>query len=405
MTPSARMLLTRQPIFDAQQKVVAYELLCKTESMQQLVSADKDSLSSVAVLEAYTSISDHGEVKRVPAFIALSLALLEKTGLPNLPKKQVVLEFSLRNAEPKSALKILLPLINEGYRVALTDADDAIHFATLLKLAYIIKVNVTDKSAHEILSLRKLMSEWKRPLMATGINDYETLEHCIEYKFSLFQGNFLSKPRAIPGQKVKANEVVIIQLLQILNDPKATPEKVEKLILQDPVLTYKLLRIVNSAAYALVREVESVAQAVVLLGLEQVRKWATVISLDSHSGKPEELTRTLLTRAHMCELIAIRLKRPQSALFFMAGMMSGIHLLLDIPQEELLEQLPLADDIKSAIADYSGTLGDILLQVMSYENGEWDKLPSDFNGELYEQAYREGLRLTQESMQALYESN
>ena len=404
MSNTAQILLTRQPIFDAHQKVVAYELLCQSESVHQLVSADDDSLSSVAVLDAYTSISDHGEVKRVPAFISLSFALLEKTGLPGLPKKQVILEFSLKNIDPKTALKSLVPLINEGYRVAVSNISAPAAYASLLKLVYIVKVSVEDMAAAEILALRKSMAEWKRPLMATGINDYDTFEHCIDCKFSLFQGNFLSKPRTIAGQKVKANEVVIIQLLQILNDPKATPEKIEKLILQDPVLTYKLLRIVNSAAFALVREVESVAQAVVLLGLEQVRKWATVISLDSHTGKPEELIRNILSRAHMCEVIALKQKRQPASSFFMVGMMSGIHLLLDIPQDELLVQLPLAEEIKQAIADFSGPFGGILSQVMYYEAGEWDKLPDDFDGELYENAFREGLRLTRESMQALYES-
>lgn len=398
------MLLTRQPIFDAHQKVVAYELLCQSDSVHQLVSDDQDSLSSVAVLDAYTSISDHGQVKHVPAFIALSFALLAKTGLPGLPKKKVILEFNLRGADPKAALKALVPLINDGYRVALSQIENPDSFASLLKLVYLLKVSVANKSAEEILALRKSMSHWKRPLMATDINDYDTLEHCVESKFSLFQGNFLSQPRAIAGQKVKANEVVLIQLLQMLNDPKGTPEKIEKLILQDPVLTYKLLRIVNSAAYALVREVESVAQAVVLLGLEQVRKWATVISLDSHTGKPEELTRNLLTRAHMCELIAIKQKRHPASSYFMAGMMSGIHLLLDIQQDELLVQLPLAEDIKQAISEYSGPVGETLSQVMYYETGEWDKLPGNFDGELYEYAFREGLRLTRESMQALYET-
>ena len=404
MSNSAQILISRQPIFDAHQKVVAYELLCQSESVTQLVSADEDSLSSVAVLDAYTSISDRGEVKRVPAFISLSFALLHRTGLPGLPKKQVILEFSLKGIDAKEALKSLIPLINDGYRIAISDLDDPTPYASLIKLVYLIKVDVSQKSKAEILAIRKKMAEWKRPLMVTGIDDYDTLEHCVACKFSLFQGNFLSKPRTIEGQKVKANEVVLIQLLQALNDPKATPEIIEKLILQDPILTYKLLRIVNSAAYALVREVESVAQAVVLLGLEQVRKWATVISLDSHTGKPEELTRNLLTRAHMCELIAIKLKRQPASSFFMAGMMSGIHLLLDIPQDELLVQLPLADDLKQAIAEYKGPYGDVLSQVMYYEGGEWDRLPSDFDGELYENAYREGLRLTRESMQALYDA-
>lgn len=404
MGTQAQILLTRQPIFDAHQKVVAYELLCQSESMHQLVSAEDDSLSSAAVLDAYTSISDQGEVKRVPAFISLSFALLKQTGLPGLPKKQVILEFSLKGADPKEALRNLLPLINEGYRVSVSGVNDPQAFASLLKLVYLIKVSVDNKTPDEIQALRQELAPWKRPLMATHISDYETLELCVSNKFSLFQGNFLSKPRAIAGQKVKANQVVLIQLLQILGDPKATPEKIEKLILQDPVLTYKLLRIVNSAAYALVREVESVAQAVVLLGLEQVRKWATVISLDAHTGKPEELTRNLLTRAHMCELIAIQQKRQPASSYFMVGMMSGIHLLLDIQQDELLEQLPLADDIKEAISQNSGPLGDVLAQVLSYESGEWDKLPADFDGELYENAYRGGLKLTKDSMQALYDT-
>lgn len=402
MSNSAQMLLTRQPIFDAQQKVVAYELLCQRESVDRLICEGDDSLSSVAVLDAYTSLSDHGEVKHVPAFIALSFALLAKTGLPGLPKKRTILEFSLRDTDPKSALRALIPLINEGYRIALNHVEDPAKHLSLLKLAYVIKVSVKDKSVDALNTLRKEFSQSKRPLMAIDIDNYQILEHCIECKFSLFQGNFLSKPRAIKGQKVKANEVVLIQLLQLLNDPKGTPEKIEKLILQDPILTYKLLRIVNSAAYALIREVESIAQAVVLLGLEQVRKWATVIALDSHTGKPEEITRNLLTRAHMCELIAIQQKRQSTSAYFMAGMMSGIHSLLDIEQDELLLQLPLADDVKLAIAEFTGPLGEILSNVLHYENGEWDQLPNDFDGELYESAYREGLRLTQESMQALY---
>lgn len=404
MGSQAQLLITRQPIYDVHQKVVAYELLCQSDSVQQLVCNDMERHSSAAVLDAYTSISDGGEVKRVPAFISLSFALLKQTSLPGLAKKQVVLEFSLKDADPKDALRSLLPLINEGYRVSVSDVGDPHAFSSLLKLVYLIKVSVDGKTATEIQTVRQQLDQWKRPLMATNISDYETLEHCISSKFSLFQGNFLSKPRAMAGQKVKANQVVLIRLLQILNDPKATPEKIEKLILQDPVLTYKLLRIVNSAAYSLVREVESVAQAVVLLGLEQVKKWVAVISLDAHNGKPEELTRNLLARAHMCELIAIKLKRQPASAYFMVGMMSGIHLLLDIQPQELLEQLPLADDIKLAISENKGPLGKLLSNVICYEKGEWDRLPADFDGDLYESAYREGLQLTKESMQSLYDS-
>ncbi|KAA0875378.1 EAL and HDOD domain-containing protein [Nitrincola tapanii] len=405
MSPSSHILLARQPIFDQHQKVIAYALLSSDADVSRLVapSPDEDSLSSAMLLDAYTSISDQGEVKKVAAFLPISLSLLLKTGLPSLPKKQVVLDISLRGFDLNSAGKILVPLIKEGYRLCLSDIPDPQLFAPLLKHAYILKVAVRGLNNQEILEASRPYWEFKRPMLASGIDDYAALETCIEQHFRLFQGNFLSQPRAIKGQKAKANQLIMLQLIQSLHDPNVSPETLEKLIIQDPVLTYKLLRIVNSAAYALVREIESIAQAVVLLGLEQVRKWATVISLDAQSGKPEELTRTLLTRGHMCELIAQKQRRPNAAAYFMAGMMSGIHLLLDLDKDSMLEQLPLAEDIIQALAEGTGPMGELLTQVMAYESGDWDLLPTDFNAALFEQTYRESLKWTQESMQALNE--
>jgi len=192
-------------------------------------------------------------------------------------------------------------------------------------------------------------------------------------------------------------------LIQELQKTDTTPEKLEDLIIRDPILTYKLLRIVNSATYSLVRQVESVAEAVVLLGTEQVRKWATLIALSANNDKPEELTRILLTRGHMCEMIAETEKKPNPSSFFMVGMMSGLHAMLDIDQATLLQQLPLAEDIQTALTSGEGAMGTILHQVIAYEAGDWDMLPSNFDISLYEAAYRHSLKWTKETMQAMYE--
>ena len=140
-----------------------------------------------------------------------------------------------------------------------------------------------------------------------------------------------------------------------------------------------------------------------LLGLEQVKKWATLIAMSSNQDKPEELSRSLLVRGRMCEEIAQAQKLSNYGSYFMAGMMSGLLALLDIERDTMLEQVPLGDDIKNAVSLGQGEIGQVLRNVVNYENGDWDLLPMDLDGTLYDKAYRASLEWTQESMQAMYE--
>uniref|UniRef100_UPI0035138B1E EAL and HDOD domain-containing protein n=1 Tax=Pontibacterium sp. TaxID=2036026 RepID=UPI0035138B1E len=224
---------------------------------------------------------------------------------------------------------------------------------------------------------------------------------CSQMGFKLFQGHFLSLPKLVKGKKLESNAATLMQLMQAINQPDVTPEDLEKLIIQDPVLTFKMLRIVNSAAYSLVRKVESITDAVVLLGMEQIRRWVTLISMTSHDDKPEELCRMLLIRGAMCEALARATDQRNAGSYFMAGMMSGLHALLGIDQASLLEQVPLADDIQDAVRDYAGPIGETLKAVIAYESGNWNELPLDMDIDLYESAYRHSLQWTQDAMQAI----
>lgn len=401
----SQAMLARQPIFDHQQRVIAYEVLYGADHhLDAMAQANPEAeSSSELLLHAYTSISDQGEVKRVPAFIQVSPRMILEGSVPALPAKQIVL--CIRLTEPKNMelLKAIHQMVKDGYRFALTDFEFSPDYDTALKLAKIVKVDVADKTTEQLVELAGQLAPYKTTLMASNISQFDTLESCIESGYKLFQGSFLSKPKAVKGRNVNANQIAMMQLIQELQKPNTTPEKLEDLIIRDPILTYKLLRIVNSAAYSLVRQVESVAEAVVLLGMEQVRKWASLIAMSANSDKPEELTRILLTRGHMCEMIAETQKMPNPSSFFMVGMMSGLHAMLDIDQATLLEQLPLGEDTKAALAKGEGPMGILLNQVLAYENGDWDLLPSDFDISLYEAAYRHSLKWTKDAMQAMYE--
>ncbi|MEM5537183.1 HDOD domain-containing protein [Neptuniibacter pectenicola] len=400
---NSQVLMARQPIFDRNQKVIAYELLYRTEDAQGHALFANSEATSEVILNAYTSISDAGEVKRVPAFINLTRDILVEQRLPEVSKKYIVLEI-LENIEPdEEVVSAVQKLHSEGYRIAMDDFVYAPKYDGLLKLAHIVKIDIDALSMDEVRQQVNELKRHKVTLLAEKIETHEQLESCIELGFKLFQGHFLSKPKVVKGKKIQGSQVALMQLIQELQSTKATPERLEELIIRDPALTYKLLRIVNSAGYSLVRQVESIAEAIVLLGLEQVKKWATLIAMSSNQDKPEELSRSLLIRGRMCEEVARAAKLTNHGSYFMAGMMSGLHAMLDIERETMLEQVPLGDDIKEAVSLGQGPIGQVLRNVVNYENGDWDLLPSDLDGNIYDKAYRTSLEWTQESMQAMYE--
>lgn len=397
--------MARQPIFDRNQRVVAYELLYRDDNDTESALFCNSGATSEVILSSYTSISDQGELRRVPAFINLTRELLVSEDFPDLPKKNIVFEILEDIKVDREVVTAVHRLVKAGYRIALDDFIFKPEYSPLLKLAHIVKVDVKGMTYDQIREQVELISPYKVTLLAEKIETVEVLEECNKLGFKLFQGHFLSKPKIVEGKKIEPNQIALMQLVQELQNPNTTPETLEHLIVRDPVLTYKLLRIVNSAAYSLVRKVESLTEAIVMLGMAQIRKWATLIAMSNHSGKPEEISRSLLVRGRMCEEIAIARRQRNTGSYFMTGMMSNLHLLLDISQDVMLKEVPLGNDIERAILYGEGDLGETLVNVVNYEAGDWDLLPMDFDGNLYEQCYRQALEWSKEAMQALNESD
>jgi len=398
---NAQVLLVRQPIFDHEQRVIGYELLGSGAATDLNLMAADD--SGELILSIYTTLSEKGEEKRVPGFVTIPESMILTDQLPQLPARQVVMQIHSNEVTRTQLESKLKSLVADGYRIAIQVDKLTKSMVPLLNIVQIARVDVSTKTTEDIARWVKVLRQHKVAVMAVNIASMEQLGECIEAGCKLFEGSFLSKPKAVKGRRINANEVALVQLIQSLQKPKVTPEEIEQLVMRDPVLTYKLLRIVNSAAYSLVRKVESIAEAVVMLGMEQVKKWATLIAATSHNEKPEELSRALLIRGRMCELIAEGMKYPNPSGFFMAGMMSGFHLMLDISPEELMDQIPLGEDIQLAIRDRAGLMGATIDHAIAYESGDWDKLPSNFDSTLFEAAYRQSLQWTKESMLAMHE--
>ena len=205
-------------------------------------------------------------------------------------------------------------------------------------------------------------------LLAEKVETHETMELCGDLGFELFQGFFFCRPRTVGGRGIPAGRLARLQLLASLNDPEIELDELARIVECDVGLSYRLLRYVNSTYVGLAKPVDSIRKALVLLGVDTLRAWASLFVLAEMSESPLELRATAMARARMCERLAPRLGLDQSTAFT-AGLFTAIDALMDETMERVLEQLPLSDVVTSALLRRDGNLGGLLERVLAYETG------------------------------------
>ena len=402
-TIKKEILMARQPIFNNKLETVAYELLYRSNNADnQAVFNFSGSLATLNVLlNSYTSVYQNNQLKRMPAFLNVTYDLLVNDTLPNLPTNQIVLEILEDIEVDQRLIESIKSLRKKGYKIALDDFIYDDKYIPLLEMAQIIKVDVLGMSFAQVSAQVEKLKPYKVTLLAEKIETHDMYQHCKDLGFKLFQGYFLSTPEMVEGSKVKPTQAKLLTIVQALQDPNVSSSELEKLIIQDPVFTYKLLRIVNSSANNLVREIDSVLEAINILGIAEMKKWALIIAMLSNQGKPEELPRQLLIRGHMCETVASVSGIKDTSGYMIAGMMSGVNALLDIGLKELLEQIPLTQEIKTAIIDGEGIMGEILHNTIHFAHGNWQQMNSDISSQIYDDAYLQSLNWARQSMDCI----
>lgn len=365
----------RQPIFDRNLEVYAYELLFRGGNLNQATQAnvpfDGDRATSQVIVNAFIEIGLERIVGNQPAFINLTRSFVTApTPLP-FPQDRVVLEI-LEDIEPDAeVLAGLRALAGQGYQVALDDFVFKEDRRALLELAHIVKIDLLAVPREEIQAQVALLRRHDVKLIAEKVETREDFEQCRDLGFDYFQGYFLSRPNIVQGRQLPPNRLAVLQLLARLQDPQAGPGDIERLVAQDVALSYKLLRYINSAFFALPKKIESIRQAVVYLGTRAIRTWVSLLVVAGLDDKPAALVNQAMQRARMCELLAQRARCPQPEAFFTVGLFSLLEALIDAPLETILDSLPFTDDIRNALLRQEGLYGEALTCAIAYEHGRF----------------------------------
>ena len=398
-----QILMARQPIVNDKKQTIAYELLYRSStSGNQAIFGFSGSIATIhVVLNSFTSIYKKNKLTQMPAFINLTASLLINGTLPELPANRVVLEILEDVEVTQELIDAVKDLHSKGFRIALDDFVYDDKYIPLLKFAKIVKIDVMNISFEQISEQVARLEPYGLALLAEKVETYEIFEFCKSLGFKFFQGYFFSKPEVIAGIKVEPSTIHLLKIVIELEKPDVKTSKLAALILQDPVFTFKMLRIVNSSANQLVRKIHSIEEVINLLGITEIKKWVLIIVMTSSPDKSDEISRQLLVRGRMCEKIAIANGKDNSASYMIAGMLSGLDSILDIEIDDVLAQIPLSDDIKSAISKGQGDIGKVLYNTISFSKGEWADVSLDIDTIIYNDAYLESVKWANDTLMVI----
>jgi len=355
--PSQERLLaviSRRPILDRTLRTVGFELVFQ---------------DGAAGTERWQGELHH---THHPAYLSVtSEYLIEKEPLP-LDPAGVVLELAAGAVVDGRLLERLAALRRAGFRVVLDDFSYDRELDPLLACADTVKLDVVRLGQHETLAeLESLRGKGVKTL-AEGVDSEDVFEVFRDAGVDLFQGLFYERPTLVAGAALPVGHGAALGALNELQSKGADFDALEEVIRRDVALSYRLLRHVNSAFFALPRTVSSIREALMLLGTRAVRQWAVALVLSGLEQRPHALLSTALVRARTCELVLAPYDKEIAGQGFTAGLFSLLDAVLGAPMQEILAELPLSPEVEAAITQHKGVTGKALEKAIAFERGDFD---------------------------------
>ncbi len=385
----------RQPIYDVRQHVIGYELLFRSGQQNRAGQIDDVRATSQVIVNTFLGFGLSKLVGDRLAFINLSREFLDQAASLPFPPDRVVFEV-LESVVPDDDIgRSLSTLRDQGYGLALDDYVHDDRWQPLLPLVDFVKLDVLALTTDELHQQVAVLRPKGVALVAEKVEDQAVFEQCRKLGFHYFQGYFLSRPRTVRGAAIPPSRLPTVRLLATIQRPELEGGELERIIGTDVGLSHRLLRYLNSAYYQLQRPLDSIRQAILYLGLDELRRWASLMAIAAVDDKPSELISMLTVRARMCELLGRQLYAADGDTFFTVGLFSGLDVVLDVPLSEVVAELPLSREVHEALLQRQGPAGRVLDCVLHYEAGDWDWLDmNEFPAEIVFQAYVDAIDWT-----------
>lgn len=390
--------VARQPIFDTNQRVVAYELLFRSGFTNHYSGVSGDQATHEVIANSFLDIGIDVLTRGKKAFINFTANSLQNNLPALLPKQWIAIEILESVMPTDDVIEVCSNLKKKGYLMVLDDFVFHPRYQPFIEIADVIKVDFRRTSSSEKGDLVQRLQKYPIQFLAEKVESQEEFQEGLALGYSYFQGYFFGKPKILTCKNIPGYKMNYFNILQQLSRSELDYNEMEAIIKQDVSLSYKLLKFINSAAFCFRQKVKSLRQALTLLGKKELIKWVSLLALQSVcQEQPGELVLSSLIRARFAEELTAShsLLKFRSQDAFLMGMFSHLDALLGRPMPEALDSIPITNEIKQALLGNGHHFFALLYHlIISYECGNWE----EFNG------YRMELQIEEVKVAQCYRS-
>ncbi len=366
-----QLFLNKQPLLDGQQNLYGYQLSMETMGKGGVPVGQwaKEIKSFCEGIQKNVGVENLTAGK--PTFYKTPIQLLRLDLLPKIePLSSLTVEVTSELLKDKESLTALKEIIQAGVKVAIDDYQPTEANDKLLSLAKIVKIDAHKWTVEQVTEMVSNLKQKQITVIITGLETVEQFEEYQACGADYFQGFFFTNPIFSSEKALSNNKLAMLKLLAEVNDPEVSFEEIAQTVSTDVGLTHKLLSAINHPSTGIVHQVETLKDAVNYMGLKRLKFWVNMMMMSSMEDVPAELLVAALVRAKFLEGMAEKMGLDsEKDRYFMAGLFSTLNAFLKIPMADVVEQLPLSQEVKDALVDQSGEMGRVIWVVRALEQG------------------------------------
>ncbi len=386
MTTTARdIFLARQPILDRDQTIVAYELLFRSGPQNFAQIENELSATASVIISLFHEMGVQSVLGNERGFINVDSTFLMSDMIELFPPDKIVIELLETIEITPTIVEKCRKLKQLGFSLALDDFT-VMHeqHKLLLPMIDVVKVDLIQLSKDDLTKTLRKLREYPAKLLAEKVETHEQFEHCKQLGFHFFQGYYFAKPVILTGKRLEPSTIALFKILSLVSDDDASSEALVDAIKGDSNLTYNLLKMVNSVGIGASQKIDTLAQAIVRIGRRSLQRWVQLL-LYTINGKGQTsypLMQLAATRAKMLEILCGCLNNPDTAMQergFITGSFSLLDTLLSMPMADVMAKLSLHEDMKLALIERTGPLGQLLKLIEALEKGDFESVEATLN--------------------------
>ncbi|MBN2864543.1 MAG: HDOD domain-containing protein [Thiotrichales bacterium] len=376
------LLLNKQPVLDAAQTLYAYQLAVEPIEGKKLSESEwKEEINAL-----WSGVEEHIGFDSLtagkPVFYQAPLAALKLELLPNIePMSNLIVEVDIELLKNKDALMSVKEMIKAGVQIAVKNYSPNEANNKLLSIAKLVKFNVEDMGDASLTEVFENLHKQNLKVIVTDVDTEEVYCTLKDKGANYFQGYFFTNPIVSTQKEIASNKLAMLKLLAEVNNPDIDFDVLAQTIGSDVSLTHKLLAAINHPSNDLPHVIETLKEAVNFMGLKRLKFWVNMLMLSDVDDVPMELLVTALVRAKFLENIAEKIGQADSKeRYFMVGLFSTLNAFLKAPMVDIVDELPLSDEVKHALVDQKGSMGKALFVTRALEQGNTHMIMAGIEG-------------------------